>query len=409
MHRRAVQDHRQPELAELQDLRGQLERGVKIRVPPGQADVARRGQAHRLGARLAAVPDHPGHRGRADLAERGSHPAPVAGVPRVVVDLVADHVHLGGHPALRQQRRQPGHLQRVPPRRELPRVHEPQRFFRGGLGGASPRMCQRFFRGGLGGSSPRMCQRFFRGGLGGSSPRMFERRAGSRDGPFRIPLEVFRRKNRREQHRLAAGGGHAALEEAAQFLRLAEQVPGGLGDHREVVGRLRRQGGDRLRDVGEIGPQPAVERAGLRGRRDQRPAAQHHEVVTALGVDGGQHADRLRDGQVGVGHAGHQPFGVRAADRHRVEVAQRGDQPVRADRRFQHDRHRAPGGDQRLRHRLQPDRRAVEEVHVHVAVDERARSGCSGGVWGGRPPGELGSGCSGGVWGGRPPGELVSG
>ena len=324
VHRRPVQDHRQPQLAELQHLGRQLQRRVEVRVPPGQPDVTASGQPHRLGARLPAMPDHAGHGRRPHLAEGRAHPPLVARVPRVVVHLVADHVHLGGDPAAGQQRRQPGHLQRVPPRRELARVDELQ-------------------------------------GDARRSSRTFRR--------------IESREHGREQDGLTASGRDAAFEEAAQFLGLAEQVAGGLRDRGEVLGGLRGHRGDGLRDVGQVGPQPPVEGAVAGGGRDQRPAAEHHQVVAAAVVDGGEHGDGLGDGEAGVGEFRQELFGVRAANGDRLDVAQRRDEPVGADLGLQHQRDRAPGGGEGLGHRLQPDGRAVEQVHVDVGVDQGAGSG----------------------------------
>jgi len=119
VHRGPVKDDRQAQRAELQDLRRQLQARVQVGVAPAQPDVAGRGEPHRL---LPGVPAVPGH---AVALERVAHPLLVAG--RVVVDLVACHVQLGGDAARRQQRGQLGHLQGVPARRELARVDQPER------------------------------------------------------------------------------------------------------------------------------------------------------------------------------------------------------------------------------------------------------------------------------------------
>ena len=52
---------------------------------------------------------------------------------------------------------------------------------------------------------------------------------------------------------------------------------------------------------------------------------------------------------------------------------QRRDQPAGADRRLEHQRHRAARPGQRLRHGLQPDGRTIDQVQVDVAVDKRPR------------------------------------
>ena len=56
--------------------------------------------------------------------------------------------------------------------------------------------------------------------------------------------------------------------------------------------------------------------------------------MAAVGVDGGEHGDGLGDGEAGVGESWQQLFGVRAANGDRLDVAQRRDEPVGADRAF---------------------------------------------------------------------------
>ena len=228
MHGGAVEDHRQPDGPVLQDLGGQLQARVQLGVTPAQPDVAGRREPQGVLPRVPAVPGH------APGVQRGPHPLLV--VARRVVDLVADHVQLGGDPPGGQQAGQFGHLQRVPARRELTGVDQPQR--RPGRGRAPGR-----------------------GDLG-------------QDG--------------RQQDALAARRGNAALQEATQFLGLAEYVARGGGDHREFLGRRGREPGHRLRDVGQVRPQPPGERPALGRRGGDRPAAQHDQVVRGLGVQPGE-------------------------------------------------------------------------------------------------------------------------
>jgi hypothetical protein len=101
--------------------------------------------------------------------------------------------------------------------------------------------------------------------------------------------------------------------------------------------------------------------------------------VTLRRVHRGQHRNGLRHGEAGLGETVQQGLGVWAADRHAVEVAQRGDQPVGAHRRLEHQGHRAARGDQRLRDALYPDGGAIEQVQVDVTVHQRA--GAGSGQW----------------------------
>jgi teichoic acid transport system permease protein len=241
----------------------------------------------------------------------------------VVVDLVAGHVQLGCDPAGRQQGGQLGHLQGVPARRELARVHQPERGAR----------------------------------------RLRAAGAG------------YVRQHRRQQYAFAAGRGDAALQEAAELLGLAQQVPRRRGDQPELGGTVGRQAGHRLRDVGQVRPQPPGERLAPGRRQGHRAAAQHHQVVRLVGVEPGQQLDR-----------GGRPQGTRAVGPVKQVLLersphgdaglgqQRRDQPAGADGCLQHQRHRAAGPRQRLRHRLEPDGRPVDQVQVDVAVDERPRS-----------------------------------
>ena len=110
-------------------------------------------------------------------------------------------------------------------------------------------------------------------------------------------------------------------------------------------------------------------------RRDQRPAAQHHQVVPVDAVEAASTV--IACGTVRLDSVS--PGSRLSACGERIvtlgHVAQRGDQPVGADRRLEHQRDRAPGRDQSLGDGLQPDGRAVDQVQVDVTVDQRAWSG----------------------------------
>ena len=311
MHGGAVEDHRQPDGPVLQDLGGQLQARVQLGVTPAQPDVAGRREPQGVLPRVPAMPDH------ALGVQRGPHPLLV--VARRVVDLVADHVQLGGDPPGGQQAGQLGHLQRVPARRELAGVDQPQR----------------------------------------------------RPGRGRVPGRGDLGQDGRQQYALAARRGDAALQEAAQFLGLAEHVARGGGDHREFLGRRRREPGHRLRDVGQVRPQPPGERAALGRRGGDRPAAQHDQVVRGLGVQPGEQLRGRRGGD--RTWAFEQVFLERPADRHARFGQQRRDQAAGADRCLEHQRYRAACPGQRLRDGLQPDGRAIDQVQVYVTVDKRAR------------------------------------
>jgi len=67
----------------------------------------------------------------------------------------------------------------------------------------------------------------------------------------------------------------------------------------------------------------------------------------------------------------HQVFLERPADDDAGFGQQRRDQPAGADRRLEHQGHRAAGPGERLGHGLQPDGRTVDQVQVDVTVDKR--------------------------------------
>jgi hypothetical protein len=314
--RRAVEDHRQAEGTELQDLRGQLQVRVQVGVPPAQPNVAGRGEPHGVFPGLAAMPGH------AAALEGGAHPLPVARIRRVVMDLVADHVQLGADAAGGEQRRQPGHLQRVPPGRELAGVHQPQRY----AGGA---------------------------GAGGT----------------RGPGQRYVREDRRQQDALAARRRDAAFEKTAQLFGLAQQVPGGLGDDLELIGRRGAEFGHGLRDIGQVCPQPAVERLAPGSRGGYLPAAQHQQIVRLLAVQPGQEIGGSRHLDI-PGGAAEQLLPVRTADRDARLGQQRRDQPAGADRRLEQQGDRTAGPGQGLGNGLQPDGGTVQQVQVYVAVDQ---------------------------------------
>ncbi len=284
---------------------------------------------------MAAAPHHPGgghglrravratRAGRRPVAQRGLHPAVVPRVIGVVMDLVADHVQLGPHAALGQQPGQLRHLVGVPARRELAGVNEAE------------------------------------------YPLGLPRRAGPCAGELRR-----RRDDRREQHALAARRGHAAFQEAAELLGLAQHVLGRLRHIRQPADGLGGHRRDRLRDVGQIGPQPAAEVVVLHHLVDQPAAAQHHDVVPVLRVHRGQHLRRLRGAEPVGPDRLQQPLFRWPPDRDARLTLQRGEQPVGLHRRLHHQRYRAPGPGQGQDHRLHPDRGPVDQVQVDVAVHQ---------------------------------------
>ena len=339
VHRRPVQDDRQPQHAELQHLGGQLQAGVHAGVTPAQPDVAAGRDAHGPFAGMAAAPHHPaGRHGRwfaarvrrGRVAQRHAHPALVTRVVGVVVDLVADHVQLGPDPARGQQPGQLGHLVGVPARGELAGVDEAQH------------------------------------------PVGLARRTGQLRGG---------RHDRREQHAFAARLGHVALEEAPKLLGLAQYVLRGAGHAGQPGHGVRRHLGDGLRNVGQVGPEPAAERVVRHYLGHQPAAAQHHDVVPVLHVHRGQHLGRLRRAEPTRGDALGELLLGRAADGDARLALQRGQQPVGLHRGLQHQRHRAPGAGQRQHHGLHPDRGPVDQVQIDVPVHQgragpgRARGG----------------------------------
>ena len=328
VHRRPVQDDRQPQHAEFQHLGRQLQAGVQAGVAPAQPDVAAGRDAHGRFPRMAAAPHHPAgrhrrrgstraavsvarvvvrvpvrvpvrvrrRRTRARVTQRRAHPALVARVTGVVVDLVADHVQLGPDPARGQQPGQLGHLVGVPPRGELAGVDEAQ------------------------------------------YPVGLPRRPGQRWGG---------RYDRREQHALAARLGDAALEEAPQLLGLAQHVLRGIRHAGQPAHRVRRHLGDRLRDVGQVGPEPAAERVVRHHLGDQPAAAQDHDVMPVLRVDRGQHLGCLLGAEPPRRDGLEQLFLGGPPDGDTRLALQRGQQPGGLHRRLQHQRHRASGPGQR--------------------------------------------------------------
>ena len=227
MHGCAVQQDGQPDRAVFKDLRRQLEARVHGAVAPAQADVAGRRKTHRLLARLTAVPHHA--RGGAQGLEHASAERQVL---RVVLDLVADGVELRLDAPRRQLGRQLGHGQGVPQRREFARIDQLDR-----PAGAGPRR---------------------------------------RDGEGRLGHD------RREQHAAAAGRRHQRLQEGPQLLGLAEHEPRGQGDVPEALDTPRLHCRDRLGDVGQVRPQPALEACIVDDPADQVVAPQDDHVEAGV-------------------------------------------------------------------------------------------------------------------------------
>ncbi len=318
VHGRAVEHHRQAERAQLQHLGGQLQAGVHGRVAPGQPEAALGGLAQRLGSRHPAAPVHV----RGALQGPAHVLGPVGGFG---VDLVADHHQFGVHPAPRQLGGQFGHLQGVPARREL-----------AGVGQAGPA-------------------------------------AVAALGPHLLGDD----HHRREQDRPAAGGGHRRLQEGAQLLRLAEQEPRGQGDLGELGGGGGGQLPDTVREVGQVGPQAARQRLLLGGQPRQAAPAHDDEVEGLALVVPGHEGDGLLRGEPPRPQVGQRLVLVGPQQPDPGRPGERLGEPVGAHGRLQQQGHLASGGGQGLRHRLRPDRGTVDDVEVHVPVQECARRRCA--------------------------------
>ena len=284
-------------------------------MPPAQPDVAGRRQPHRLLPRMAAVPGHPVG------IERGPHPLLVAA--RVVVDLVAGHVQLGGDAAGGKQPGKLGHLQGVPPRRELARVDQPQRRARrrraaGGrarrpASAAAARICRR----------PRGCCP--RGSSG--APRSGT--AGS----------ARRRRSARVRRRPRASGRGRTAGHRSGTATAARRTPRSWPPPRSPRGRAAPPGRAaaprrawpaarrRPRAGRDPAPSSPSSRCSSNGRRTVMPGSASSGAISRL----------VRTGALST----------------RVTAQ--------------------PGPGQRLGHRLQPDGRAVDQVQVDVTVDERPR------------------------------------
>jgi hypothetical protein len=180
------------------------------------------------------------------------------------------------------------------------------------------------------------------------------------------------------------GGSSTHLPQAAGMLPSRKQRSSSVWHSRlELAGCLGRQAGDGLRYVGQVRPQPPGERFAPGRRRGHRTAAQHHQVVRLLRVEPGQQLDGGRGPHRTRPFDPFDPFEPfealeqmlleRPPHRNAGFGQQRCDQPAGADRRLEHQRHRATGPGQRLSHGLQPDGRTVDQVQVDVAVDECPR------------------------------------
>ena len=261
----------------------------------------------------------PGHAGAA--AERLLHPAWVERVARVGLDLVTDHVQLDGDASLGELAREPGHLLGLPQRCELARVHEAERRGRAGLP---------------------------------------------------VPELTERRHDRREQHALARGLRDGRLEETTQVLGLAEHESGCRRDLAEPFGRLRRHLGHRLRNVRQVGPDPTVEPA-IVDQSFQRPPAPHDDEIERLRrVEVHHDPRRACRGEQAARRVTSKPLLERPDDpdvRHGLE---RRDQARRRDTTLQEERDIAARLGEDLDDGDGPDRRAIDQVEIDVAVDEDA-------------------------------------
>ena len=316
MHRRAIEEDGHPEYAELEHLGAEFQARIHLRRTPREAEVTRGRNGHGLLPRHPPVPDDARSR-----LERRSHPRGPLRVVGDVMDLVAHHVDLGRDALLREQGGKSRHLERVPQGCELARIDE---------------------------SQGRACVV----SLG--------------------HVDLGRGHDRAPQHAPAARAGDARLDQGAQLLGLAQHPAAGGRDGGEPIALLVVHVERTLRDVGEIGPEAAVQSRGCRSSAHQPQAAHHDKVGMGFAVEALDERDGFgsRERRAARGHPGLE--GIHDGDR--GQCAQGIDEAPCLHGSLEEDTHVDPRTRQCLAHRLNPDGRSVEDVEVDVSVDDRAQS-----------------------------------
>ena len=177
-------------------------------------------------------------------------------------------------------------------------------------------------------------------------------------------------QDRGKQDALAVGPGNGPLEERAQFLGLAQHQPRGIRDPSKVRGNLVGHGRERLRDIGEIGPDAAIEPPVVDDLSNGTQAAQHDEVERVLGIEQAHHLRRpIRAHQLAF-RIVMQPFLERTNHPDGGQVLERVDQPRRRHASLQQERDAAPRSCQDFDGCGRPDGRTVDGVEVDIAVHE---------------------------------------